>query len=121
MVRSSGEAPATASRAGNIGALCPNAEALDEAIEDCAGRLQRDLLRRDRPDEHLERLGRERGPKASEPGDLRRSDRIGLEPREVELGAEELEHDPARLLVERLDVHAAGRCLDPNLRPPTTR
>ena len=62
--RSSGEAPATASRASETRRVpFPNAEALDEAVLDRAGRLQRDLLRRDRADEHLERLGRERGRK----------------------------------------------------------
>src|SRR4051812_48132766 len=45
------------------------AEPLDEPVADGDGRIERDLLCRDRADEHLERIGREGRPEAGEPDD----------------------------------------------------
>ena len=69
----------------------------------------------------LERVGRERRPEAREPRhelvEHRLARRPGAERLELELGAEQLQHDRPRLVVERLDVDPARRRLDPHLAP----
>src|SRR6185312_817214 len=49
----------------------PLAEPLDEPVADRDGCKERDLLRRDRSDEHLERVRRERRPETGEADDER--------------------------------------------------
>ena len=82
-------------------------------------RLQRDLLRRDRAGEHLERLGRERRPEASRPGHLGARTEIGLRPASPD-SPPRASGDPPCLLAERLDVTPPGAA---SIRTPapTTR
>src|SRR5581483_7673 len=97
----------------------PLAEPLDEAVADRDRGEQRDLLRRDRGDEPLERVRRERGPEAGEADDERREQLVacgpGRERDEVEVEAEQPADDELRLRVERVDVDAAVRRRDPHL------
>ena len=99
----------------------PLAVTLDEPVADRHGREERDLLGRDRADEHLEGIRRERGPEAGEADDERRDRLLVCSPRregdEVELEAEQLADDRLRLGIERLDVDAAVRRRDPQLPP----
>jgi hypothetical protein len=82
--------------------------------------VERDLLRRDRGDERLERIGRERGPEACEADDERGDPLLsgcpGRERDEVELESEEPADDRLGLRVERLDLDGtAFRSGDPQL------
>jgi len=88
------------------------AEALDETIADRNSREERDLLRGDRGDERLERVGRERRSEAGEADDERRQLLLGGRPRgegdEVEVEAEQPANDRLRLRIERLDLDGAS-------------
>ena len=95
------------------------AEALDHPAADGERCEHRDLLGRDRADERLERIRRERRPEA---GQLARQPREhGIRLREVVEGvkverrAEQSEHDGRIAVRERLDQHASRRRLDPQL------
>src|SRR5207247_6705869 len=95
------------------------AEALDHAVPDREGGVQRDLLRGDRGHEGLERVRRERGTQAGELAGQAREHRLAVGPLvergEIELHAEELADGRPRLRVQRLDADAAARGRDPNL------
>ena len=110
-----------ASRREGIGLLGTAAEALDQPVADREGCVQRDLLRGDRGDERLERVGRERGPEAGQRLRQAPQHRVAARPRverlQVELGAEQLANDRPSLCVEWLDPHAAAGRLDPHLPP----
>ena len=99
--------------------LGADAEALDQAVANRERGVERDLLRRDRRDEALERLDGDRRPEPAELGREIRQDRLGcgegVERVEVELGAEQPPHDRRDLGIERLDVDSAGRIGDPHL------
>ena len=87
---------------------------------DREGRVERDLLRGDRGDEALERVGRERRAEARELRDELVEHRLRRPPRRVNASrsnssAEQLLDHRRGLGVERLDVDAAGRSLDPHL------
>src|SRR5262249_38431402 len=73
------------------------AEPLDEPISDCKSRDERDLLRRDRADEHLERISRERRAEPGEADDERSKQLVSRRPPgerdEVEVEAEHPAHD----------------------------
>ena len=75
--------------------------------------MERHLLRRDRRDESLERIDRERRAQPAESVDEAREHRLGrsksVERVEIELGAEQLANDAADLVVEGLDRHTAVR------------
>ena len=83
------------------------------------GRLERDLLRGDRGDERLERVGLQRRPEARERRDesarASRPRRPGVEAVEIERQAEEAKRLPLDRGVVRLDVDSARRRLDPHL------
>ena len=96
-----------------------HAEPVDEAAAHRECRVQRDLLRGDRGNERLERVGREGRAEARH-----ESHRVGengialcklMERRQVELEAEQLAHDGLDLVVQRLDAHAAFGRRDPDL------
>ena len=95
------------------------AEALDQPVPDRGRGEERHLLRGDRADEHLERVGDQRRPESDE----RRHElaehlvagRPGVERLEVEREPDERAHDRLGLAVERLGVDAAGRRLDAQL------
>ena len=99
--------------------LGPLAEALDEPVADRERREERDLLRDDRADEHLERIGDEQRPEPTqavgETGDVGVPGRERRERGQVEAESEQLSHDRLDLGVERVDVHAAGGGFDPHL------
>ena len=96
-------------------------EALDQSVPDRESRLQRDLLRRDRGDERLVGLRRQRRPEAGQGHHEPRQNGVVLRPRvervELKLGAEQLPDDVSRRLVQRLDLDTAGSSLDPHLAP----
>ena len=81
--------------------------------------MQRDLLRRDRRDEALERLDRDRRPQPAKLGREIGQDGLGpgegVERVEIELGAEQLPHSRAGLDVERVHVDAPVGAGDPDL------
>ena len=91
-------------------------ETLDQAVPDRECCSQRDLLRRDRGNEALERLDRDRWPETAQLLDELREHRLARGERrellEVELCPEELAHDRLDLRVERIDVHSSRRVGD---------
>jgi len=93
--------------------------ALDQAVADREGCVERDLLGGDRGDEGLERVGGERRPEAGKSAGQPSQDGVlaspGVKGLELELGAEQLAHRRAGLGIERLDPHASGRGLDAHL------
>ncbi len=97
------------------------AEPLDEAAADRERGVERDLLRRDRGDEALERVGRERRPEPREPLDELREHRLGSRPDgegvELERKTEEPLDDRPGEVVERLDVYPARGRPDHDLSP----
>src|SRR5438094_628374 len=96
-------------------------EALDEPVADRDRGEERNLLRRDRGHERLERVGRKRRAEAGEADDERREAVLSRDPRgerdEVEVEAEELANERLGLRVERLHLDAAVRRRDPQLPP----
>src|SRR5205823_7909775 len=94
-------------------------EAHDYPVQDREVREQRDLLRGDRADDRLVRVGRERRAEAGQPGDELVQGLIGVRPLvegvELEVGADDRSRDRLGLLVQRLDVDSAGRGFDPQL------
>ena len=98
------------------------AEALDQAAANRERRLERDLLGRDRGDERLERIGRERRAEAGEaereaargPG---RSAAKAAKPARSKARPEQRPHLRLDLAAPGLDLDAAGCSLDPHLAP----
>src|SRR3989440_9880420 len=98
------------------------AEPLDQAIADRERAEEGHLLRRDRSDQHLERIGRERRPEAGEArrytGEYLVSDGPSAKAVEVEREPDECPHDGLGLDVERLRADAARGGPRPQLAPP---
>src|SRR5437868_5230671 len=103
-----GEPLARRERVRVAGAL---AERGDQPVPDREGGEERDLLRADRRDEGLERVGSEWRTEPSERRNEPREHGLGGRERseavEIELEAEQLAHDGLGLGVERLDVDTA--------------
>src|SRR5512145_2553582 len=98
-----------------------NAEALDEVRADRRGGTERDLLRRDRDHERLERLRIERRPESRKRLDDPLQHGIvrcpGPEGGEIEGQAEETSDLERRGGAPGLDADTAGSCRDPHLPP----
>lgn len=101
--------------------LVPNAESFDEVRADRCRSAERDLLRRDRDDERLERLRVERRPESGkhvhDPPEYGIGRRPATEGGEVERQAEEMSDLHRRILAPRLDADAAGCRGDAHLLP----
>ena len=104
-----------------VGVHAAHSEPLDHPVSDREGGEQRHLLRRDRADDRLVWIGRERRSQAGESLHQRAEYLVLLRPSveraEVEVGPHHRPRDRLDLGAERRNVDAARRGFDPKLAP----